>query len=297
MAPVYRIAQNIHIKRKFHVRELLYTCIELNAHAIVLLVTKLKDSNRADLFLPRLFESQPCESMFRLFRSFTSTYSTVANCSVKEALSRISKIQLQNEIMHTTSPQFIYPRLKKKTNFDNKVSLDLPTKEEIIELIEHCQRDALAKAKDFGLVGKPFPKVLICKINPYISKDNSHRIKKKVEEFEATPRATQKLLPLPDLSNIQLKDHTGELKQRSVDHQSPYVEISREDGRLIIVKKTSLCWALRSERHKLSSDRLERVKYRTNTNQPLAKSKQVQQRKKTKKRFLLYPYKNGKLKK
>lgn len=89
-------------------------CIELNAHGIVQLILYLKNINQPDLFLPHLYSSQTCESIFRLLRSFTPTYSTVTNCTVKEALCQINKIQLQNEIMHLTSPNFKYPRFVKK---------------------------------------------------------------------------------------------------------------------------------------------------------------------------------------
>lgn len=86
-----------------------YCCIEMNAHALVKLIIYLKKINRPELFLPNLFESQPCESIFRQFRSLTSIYSTVTNCTLKEACSRISKIQMQNEIIHMTSGDFTYP--------------------------------------------------------------------------------------------------------------------------------------------------------------------------------------------
>lgn len=72
-----------------------YNCIELNAHSLILCIVQLKKNNMQHLFLPNLMESQACESIFRQIRSFTTTYSTVANCSVKEILQRISKIQLQ----------------------------------------------------------------------------------------------------------------------------------------------------------------------------------------------------------
>lgn len=77
-----------------------YSCLEINAHSLIMCMIHLKTINRPDLFLPHLFESQPCESIFRQIRSFTTTYSTVTNSTVKEAMSRISKIQLQNDVIH-----------------------------------------------------------------------------------------------------------------------------------------------------------------------------------------------------
>lgn len=80
-----------------------YTCIELNGHSLIQIILHLRSINRPDLFLPFLFGSQQCESIFRKLRSFTTTFSTVANCSVKEMCGRMSKIELQNEIIHMTS--------------------------------------------------------------------------------------------------------------------------------------------------------------------------------------------------
>lgn len=87
-----------------------YVCIELNAHSLVLLLLYLNKAHMPHLFLPHLFGSQQCEAIFRQIRSFTSTYSTVANCSVKEILSRISKILLQSEISFNYN-SFKFPRL------------------------------------------------------------------------------------------------------------------------------------------------------------------------------------------
>lgn len=131
-----------------------YTCLELNAHSLVLCMLHLQKINRPDLFLPYLFESQPCECMFRQFRSFSSTYSTVTNCTIKDAISRISKIQLQNEIAHSTSPYFVYPRLGQKEKNSNEDSTNtntrLPTKNEIINEIEKCKQDAIITAHKFA---------------------------------------------------------------------------------------------------------------------------------------------------
>lgn len=86
--------KNYTLKDNF-LRSNCYSCIQLNAHSLILLITHLKKINRTELFLPHLFESLVGEGIFRQFRSFTTTYSTVTNCTVKDAESRISKIQFQ----------------------------------------------------------------------------------------------------------------------------------------------------------------------------------------------------------
>lgn len=49
-----------------------YSCIELNAHSLVMIMLYLKERDLPKLFRPEFFESQPCEQMFRQIRSFTS---------------------------------------------------------------------------------------------------------------------------------------------------------------------------------------------------------------------------------
>lgn len=53
-----------------------YSCVELNAHAIVFLMLYLKERNLDDLFHSDLLGSQQCEAIFRQIRSLSSTYST-----------------------------------------------------------------------------------------------------------------------------------------------------------------------------------------------------------------------------
>lgn len=232
-----------------------YACIEINAHALVLLMTHLKDSNHEELFLPELFSSQPCESTFRQLRSLSSTFSTVTNCSLKEACARISKIHMQNEIVHVTKDEFIYPRLIKNTKSEeNHKTIQLPTKQEIFAAIEACQRDAIATANKFGLINKR------CKNKTYVCKLNT--LKTKVERAEYTEETTiqEENIALLDLNNIQLKDYRDKFVNTDIDVTGPYVRIMNEYGDEIVVKKTSLCWLLQKDTLKLSSDRLLRVR-------------------------------------
>lgn len=74
-----------------------YICIELNAHALLLMILKCKQT--PEIFKPWLMSSQPCERTFRATRSLTSTFSTIVNFSMLEILYRINKIQTINDIM------------------------------------------------------------------------------------------------------------------------------------------------------------------------------------------------------
>lgn len=61
------------------------------------------------------------------------------------------------------------------------------------------------------------------------------------------------------LSTIRLKNYAEKFKLKKVNDSSSFTEIPNSKRR-IIVKKSSLCWLLREEVPKLSSDRKERVK-------------------------------------
>lgn len=75
-----------------------YTCIELNAHNLLIIIEKCREKNEIDIFLPWLFSSQPCEKIFRQTRSMTSTFSTMVNYSLLDIMKRLNRIQAINEI-------------------------------------------------------------------------------------------------------------------------------------------------------------------------------------------------------
>lgn len=64
---------------------------------------------------------------------------------------------------------------------------------------------------------------------------------------------------LYDFSGVHLKNYFYTFEDTEVDETSQFVEIYRAFGNRRIVKKTSICWLLRKESKKLSSDRLLRV--------------------------------------
>lgn len=240
-----------------------YVCIELNAHSLILLLLHLKQTNSSNFFLPHLFGSQQCESLFRQIRSFTSTYSTVANCSVKEILSRVSKIQLQSEISFKYNC-FKFPRLGH--NHLKIIKSEMPSQEEISSQIEKCMEDAIHDAVQIGLLEKgdaTHKSTLKCKIKPYVPNASS---RKQFSNSNASCRRTEKQLPL--LSNITLKNFADKFGNKNIAENSPYTEVFGSKIRRIIVKKTSLCWLLREESQKLSTDRLRRVQTSVRENRP-----------------------------
>lgn len=79
-----------------------YLCMEFNAHALILAVSKFTSQKEEHLFLPWLYSSQPCEKFFRAARSMTSTFSTVVNFSLLDILRRGDRLQFINDVVSET---------------------------------------------------------------------------------------------------------------------------------------------------------------------------------------------------
>lgn len=257
-----------------------YSCIELNAHSLVQMIAYLNKINHPEWFLPHLFGSQQCEGTFRQLRSLTSTFSTVANCSTKEALARLSKIQMLNEVIQITSPQFKYPRNDSAKNA-NTIS-EFPTFEEILKEIENCAADAIDTALEFNLITKKdidenaINDILSCRINPYSPKPAA----------QSTPKATlnPKILKLSDFDGLTLKNFSS--TKNCIDKSSPFVEFKFDNNtKRVVVKKTSLCWLLRKDWQRMSSDRLRRVQFSLKTEISSKKTTRVTRSKSTQIRF------------
>lgn len=227
-----------------------FVCVELNAHSLVKYLLQLKKINMPHLFTPHLLGSQPCEALFRQVRSFTTTYSTVANCSVKEILERISKIQLQNDITSSINNVYSFPRLECK---NEKTEIhDLPSIKEIQTEIEKAKCDATNDAINLGLIGDLEAKKFdfSCRIKPYTYKPTPS---------SPEPKQSRNRCEI-QLDKVKLKNFADQFVAEEVDELSSFVEIFRnKKGKRIIIKKTSFIWLLRNDPTRLSSDRLQRV--------------------------------------
>lgn len=226
-----------------------YSCIELNAYGLLLCLMYLKEQNLPSWFLPFLYSSQQCESLFRQLRSFTSTYSTVACCSVNEILYRISKIQMQNEIVHINAKNFVYPRSSKKT--DSNFVHELPTKSEIFNIIALCKARAISTAKRFGFSIPNDSTLISCNITAKCL--NKRTIKTKKNAKKIINSFKKPLLKVSDLKNVNLLNYIE--SHPNPEDSSPFVKLSEKK----VVRKTSLCWYLRNDYQKISADRNKRV--------------------------------------
>lgn len=224
----------------------LYTCLEQNAHSLILIILFLKQANLSNLFIPFLFNSQTCENFYSKIRSLCSTYSMVATCSVKEAINRVSKIHLLNEI--SADKEFIYPNSSNRL-FDlpniKSVGYDLPGEEEILKKIYNSQKLALNTAIKFGLIDDAIEskrECCACPIGPYKPSVTVSCKRKSISNFKCN---------LSQKSLLRLKNYAYKFDGQTIDESSPYVEIPFCKNRFI-TKKCNLAALLRKETNKFN---------------------------------------------
>lgn len=97
-----------------------YTCIEVNAHSLIITIIRKLRSGAHKHFLPWLYNSQPCEKVFRTARSMTSTHSTVVNFSQLELQYRVRRIDVQNEISATLNSDLKFPRSSRSSKTETQ---------------------------------------------------------------------------------------------------------------------------------------------------------------------------------
>lgn len=228
-----------------------YSCLELNAHSMILLILFLKEIDKPHLFLPKMFSSQACESFFRQIRSVSTVYSTVTNCTTKEFLERIQKIQVSNNITVSAS-QFEFPRSSHSNNSSDN-SFALPGEVEIIEIIEECKERAIFDAIEIGLLKEPVPDIN-CPLFPF---EPTNAVQKQMQSMKIGDDPQEPTTF--NLKKLNLRNYAKKIDQREIRETSPYVEIIGS-RKLLVYKKTAICWYFTKEPVKLSSDRIQRSK-------------------------------------
>lgn len=228
-----------------------YVCLELNAQSLVLLMLYLSEIDKPGFLKLNRLDSQQCEKFYSQLRSFTSTFSTKANCTVKEIMSRINKIQLQNYISGGGVSEFVFPKQISSNGHKNISEVALPSKDAIVETIKHSKTEAIDDAIEIGLLSKEERYIkLDCKSEAYKPKAKQRSFKDKQKYVDKKN--------MVQLQSVSLINHAYKFKNKSVISTSPYTEIFGTKNRFI-VRKTSLTWLHRANSTKLSSDRLIRV--------------------------------------
>lgn len=258
-----------HNTEEHFVSDNFYKCVEINSHSLVYLLLRLKDIGVDSFFIPELIGSQQCESIFRQIRSFTSTYSTVTESSVLEIMQRMSKIELQNDIVHTKLKDYKFPRTALNGSSFYPCSPDvaqrnlpLPSAEDIFRQMDLAKLEAVEYAESLGL--KVSSLCTTCELK--IKEIGTKMLKKEVhkhpdEENDAVPEARNEDMGemLQLFGNLNLKEYSEKVKDANITTESQYVRIRDTFNQSLVVKKYSLCHILSKTTSKVSSDRLRRV--------------------------------------
>lgn len=225
-----------------------FTCLELNAYGLLHLIKKLRNANQSHLFLIALFNSQPCENIFRQLRSMTTANWTKINFSLLELLHMISRIEMQNDIAYFKLREIVtLPRINNQLS-KHKL-FELPTDEKLQNVLQQALDAAVLTASEFGM-NTDDEKVRFCEL----SKRALYVRKPKNGGLEVNDEANSDSIRTVDCTYCrQYANDAEELDSR-------FIQVHDNDGTMKVIRKSSLVWLLTDNANKLSKDRLQRVK-------------------------------------
>lgn len=126
-----------------------YDCIEVNALCLTRLIMNLRNKRQPELFMPHLFDSQPCERTFRQLRSLGTINWTRINFSLLELLHIIERIELQNDIIYDKLHDIVhFPRFEVLPNHQE---FELPSDDAIFDTIKNSLKSAIELTSKFGM--------------------------------------------------------------------------------------------------------------------------------------------------
>ncbi|CAG9773365.1 unnamed protein product [Ceutorhynchus assimilis] len=232
-----------------------YTCIEINAHSLLLLIEKCRSSDTADAFLPWLCSSQPCEKFFRQTRSMTSTYLIMVNFDLLDLLQRRHRIQCINDIVSDAMNKsgndakndavFIFPREENKRLATNPPCHNiLPTVEEIKIIMENAKLEAITSDSTNVPDEEADLETEVGQIDPQnmgneINQEDLVEIEEELNIFN-------------DFQNLKIKDYNDGKNKTHSDNSRLSITVNNKN---MIVRKSTLCWLFFDKKGKLSSDR------------------------------------------
>lgn len=239
-----------------------YKSIEINAMNLISLIKLFRDENANEKFLPTLFDSQTCEKMFRHFRSMGTANYTKINFTMFELLNLTRRAEMKNEIdqYKLSDVDILFPRRKHASK--TKLA-DLPTDEEIQKTLDLAKHHALEEASRFQLTTN------LTDIDNFRFSISKFRLDDvETEKENICPESDDDF----DLIDLSADAHGDETYLDSVDHisiidqyaddneKNSYTLISDDKGAMSRIRKSALVWSLSAPSHKLSNDRLNRVK-------------------------------------
>lgn len=229
-----------------------FTCLEINAYALLHLIKKFRNANQEHLFLLGLFNSQPCESTFRQFRSMTTANWTKINFSLLELLHMISRIELQNQIAYfELSDLAVLTRIHNRTG-KHKL-FQLPSDCEMRMVLEQVLEEAVLDAAKFGIIvdAEHIRHCEILKGNILFKKTKNKGATEITDKI-----ADNSIEAMMDCSYF--RDYSAKVSE--TDGNSRFIHICDENGFEKLIRKSAIVNMLSDSPISLSKDRLQRVK-------------------------------------
>lgn len=239
-----------------------FSCLEINAYGLLHLIVKFRDAGTPQYFLPVLFQSQTCENTFRQMRSMSAAYWTRINFSLLDLLYIIRRIELQNELAYSKLIKIGLSIPSYRHNLDScEVVHELPSNEEIQNILKHARDTAISEASIFGMdiIDND---ILHCKLRKTEIRNISTQVflNDHDENMDQDPDISvveeSERFPCSSLKNYSSSNQ--DLSSQS-DIDKRYLVLVDEDGRSRTVLKSSIVWLLTESKKKLSNDRLRRV--------------------------------------
>ncbi|XP_031349112.1 uncharacterized protein LOC116175142 isoform X1 [Photinus pyralis] len=267
-----------------------YSCIELNAHALILACQKFY--SEPHLFQPWLWSSQPCEKLFRATRSMTSTFSTVVNFSMLGILQRLHKFHKINEIMSEIDDEINFPRentRKMGSQTPMEETIYIPSINEIADIVSNAKQAAVNDIQSLGITieSNEWETVSILHVTDLTSSEPEENTSKEAEN------EADFMYDIPNSSGLNNCDDMSENEDRDEDILENLTKLSKEigtselnlkdyskneakkearrknndcdpcvkyeaNGKILNIRKTTLCWLLSKNIDRISSDRLLR---------------------------------------
>lgn len=233
-----------------------YACIELNTKNLIVLIKKLRDNDLSELFLPTLFNSQPCEETFRKMRSMGTLNFTKINFTMLELMHLVGRVELLNDIIHFKLADHDIKFPRHHLNHLNSKRFDLPTDNKIESVLQRAQEAAISDAFQLGIQVSAM-EIDVCELRDIqitfteVSSDNN--INLMIGNNEGSRKKSNSWNSLKDYSE----------KKSSPTESSPFVEVSVGSGKKS-VRKSSFIGLLSDSKNKLSSDRLKRTQTSSN---------------------------------
>lgn len=269
-----------------------FNCVEINAHALIELIVKLRSAGLPDLFLPWMFSSQPCEHMFRSFRSMGTINFTKINFTLHELFQMVSRQEMIQKTIHAHIG-LEFPRQFQSENdsSDPTYTVQFPTNEEIVNGMIDARSRALESAKKFGIILNAdditttelqFSRERVAES---LADDMYYQTVEEDEELDEEDKVDEEFSEIlceenasPDANELASEnpEENAEISntQSPTQSTSNMVDVFDSDGSKKSIRKSTFLWMLAENKNKLSSDRLKRVQGSSSQNLGPASKKQ-----------------------